>query len=157
MPASRDGGGPAEQVAHAIKPWISWLILPLFGVVNAGVSLAGFTPSALLQPVTLGIAAGLLLGKPAGILLGTWVASRFGGGLPDGLRLRDYVPVACFCGIGFTMALFIATLSFAPGTPAAIRCSIPSPSSGRRTTGAWSTAISRRPSISTGPWPRRGR
>lgn len=119
LPASRDGGGPAEQVAHAIKPWISWLILPLFGVVNAGVSLAGFTPSALLQPVTLGIAAGLLLGKPAGILLGTWVASRFGGGLPDGLRLRDYVPVACFCGIGFTMALFIATLAFAPGTPAA--------------------------------------
>lgn len=119
LPASPDSGGPAEQVAHAIKPWISWLILPLFGVVNAGVSLAGFTPSALAQPVTLGIAAGLLLGKPVGILLGTWVASRLGGGLPDGLRLRDYVPVACFCGIGFTMALFIATLAFAPGTPAA--------------------------------------
>jgi NhaA family Na+:H+ antiporter len=47
------------------------------------------------------------------------VASRLGGGLPDGLRLRDYVPVACFCGIGFTMALFIATLAYAPGSEAA--------------------------------------
>ena len=67
----------------------------------------------------LGVAAGLLLGKPVGILAGTWAASRIGGGLPDGMRLRDYVPVACFCGIGFTMALFIATLAFPPGSDAA--------------------------------------
>jgi Na+:H+ antiporter, NhaA family len=111
--------GPAELLDHALKPWVSWLILPLFGVVNAGVSLAGFSWAALAQPVTLGVAAGLLLGKPVGILAGTWVASRLGGGLPDGLRLRDYVPVACFCGIGFTMALFIATLAYAPGSAAA--------------------------------------
>jgi NhaA family Na+:H+ antiporter len=65
------------------------------------------------------VAAGLFLGKPVGILLGTWVASRLGGGLPDGLRLRDYVPVACFCGIGFTMALFITSLAFPPGSDAA--------------------------------------
>lgn len=119
LPASQDGNSPAEKLDHALKPWVSWLILPLFGVVNAGVSLAGASWAALAQPVTLGVAAGLLLGKPVGILLGTWVASRLGGGLPEGMRLRDYVPVACFCGIGFTMALFIATLAFAPGSDAA--------------------------------------
>ena len=119
LPASQDGNSPAEKLDHVLKPWVSWLILPLFGVVNAGVSLAGASWAALAQPVTLGVAAGLLLGKPVGILLGTWVASRLGGGLPDGMRLRDYVPVACFCGIGFTMALFIATLAFAPGSAAA--------------------------------------
>jgi Na+:H+ antiporter, NhaA family len=119
LPASQDGNSPAEKLDHALKPWVSWLILPLFGVVNAGVSLAGASWAALAQPVTLGVAAGLLLGKPLGILLGTWVASRLGGGLPEGMRLRDYVPVACFCGIGFTMALFIATLAFAPGSDAA--------------------------------------
>lgn len=118
LPTGEDGKGPAELLDQALKPWVSWLILPLFGVVNAGVSLAGVSWAALAQPVTLGVAAGLLLGKPVGILAGTWVASRLGGGLPDGLRLRDYVPVACFCGIGFTMALFIATLAFAPGSSA---------------------------------------
>ena len=119
LPASQDGNSPAEKLDDALKPWVSWLILPLFGVVNAGVSLAGASWAALAQPVTLGVGAGLLLGKPLGILLGTWVASRLGGGLPEGMRLRDYVPVACFCGIGFTMALFIATLAFAPGSDAA--------------------------------------
>lgn len=119
LPASQDGNSPAEKLDHALKPWVSWLILPLFGVVNAGVPLGNVSWGMLLQPVTLGVAAGLLVGKPVGILAGTWVASRLGGGLPDGMRLRDYVPVACFCGIGFTMALFIATLAFAPGSAAA--------------------------------------
>ena len=119
LPASQDGNSPAEKLDHVLKPWVSWLILPLFGVVNAGVSLAGASWATLAQPVTLGVAAGLLLGKPVGILAGTWVASRIGGGLPDGLRLRDYVPVACFCGIGFTMALFIASLAYAPASAAA--------------------------------------
>jgi Na+:H+ antiporter, NhaA family len=119
IPSPQDGNNPSEAINHAIKPWISWLILPLFGVVNAGVALGGFGWSALAQPVTLGIAFGLLLGKPVGILLGTWAASKLAGGLPDGLKLKDYLPAACFCGIGFTMALFIGTLAFDVGSPAA--------------------------------------
>jgi Na+:H+ antiporter, NhaA family len=119
IPSPQEGKNPSEAINHAIKPWISWVILPLFGVVNAGVALGGFGWSALAQPVTLGIAFGLLLGKPVGILLGTWVASKAGGGLPDGLKLIDYLPVACFCGVGFTMALFIATLAFDVGSAAA--------------------------------------
>ncbi len=119
MPASQDGNSPAEKLDHALKPWVSWLILPLFGLTNAGVSLTGMSLSALVHPITLGIALGLLAGKPIGILLGTWIASRLGGGLPDNLRLVDYLPVALFCGIGFTMALFIGTLAYAPGSAAA--------------------------------------
>jgi Na+:H+ antiporter, NhaA family len=110
---------PSKAIEHAIKPWISWVILPLFGVVNAGVALSGFGWAALAQPVTLGIAFGLLLGKPVGILIGIWAASKVGGGLPQGLKLADYLPVACFCGIGFTMALFMATLAFDAGSAAA--------------------------------------
>ena len=113
------GPNPSKAIEHAIKPWISWLILPLFGVVNAGVALSGLGWAALVQPVTLGIALGLLLGKPVGILLGVWAASKVGGGLPPGFKLLDYLPVACFCGIGFTMALFIGTLAFDVGSAAA--------------------------------------
>lgn len=119
VPSPAQGDNPSEAINHAIKPWISWLILPLFGVVNAGVALGGFGWAALAQPVTLGIAAGLLMGKPVGILLGTWAASKLGGGLPNGLKLMDYVPAACFCGIGFTMALFMSTLAFDVGSLAA--------------------------------------
>ena len=109
---------PSRAILHAIKPWISWLILPLFGMVNAGVNLSGMGWATLGQPVTLGVALGLLVGKPIGILLGTWVASKLGGGLPNGHQLKDYIPAACFCGIGFTMALFIGTLAYPVGTPA---------------------------------------
>ena len=113
------GFDPGHTVAHAIKPWVSWMILPLFGIVNAGVSLSGLSWQAVIEPVTLGIALGLVLGKPLGIMLGTWAASKMVGGLPAGHRLIDYLPAACFCGIGFTMALFIGTLAFEVGTPAA--------------------------------------
>lgn len=119
MPASQDGNSPAEKLDHALKPWVAWLILPLFGLTNAGVSLTGMSLDALVHPITVGVALGLLAGKPIGILLGTWLASRLGGGLPDNLRLVDYLPVALFCGIGFTMALFIGTLAYAPGSAAA--------------------------------------
>jgi NhaA family Na+:H+ antiporter len=116
LPSRSGESSPARRTEHAVKPWVSWVILPLFGVVNAGVSLQGFRLDALAHPVTLGVAAGLVAGKPLGILAGTWLASRLGGGLPAGYCLRDYLSVACFCGIGFTMALFIGTLAFEPGS-----------------------------------------
>jgi Na+:H+ antiporter, NhaA family len=104
------------RVAERIKPFVSWLVLPLFGVANAGVTLVGVSWASLAQApqggVMAGVALGLLLGKPIGILLGIKLASRVAGGLPKGLRFIEFVPVACFCGIGFTMALFIASLAF---------------------------------------------
>jgi Na+:H+ antiporter, NhaA family len=104
------------RVAERIKPFVSWLVLPLFGVANAGVTLVGVSWASLAQApqggVMVGVALGLLLGKPIGILLGIKLASRLAGGLPQGLRFIEFLPVACFCGIGFTMALFIASLAF---------------------------------------------
>jgi Na+:H+ antiporter, NhaA family len=104
------------RVAERIKPFVSWLVLPLFGVANAGVTLIGVSWASLAQApqggVMAGVALGLLLGKPIGILLGIKLASRIAGGLPTGLNFAAFVPVACFCGIGFTMALFIASLAF---------------------------------------------
>lgn len=82
IPSPNQGSNPSQAIDRAIKPWISWVILPLFGVVNAGVALGGFGWAALAQPVTLGIALGLMLGKPFGILLGTWAASKVGGDCP---------------------------------------------------------------------------
>lgn len=109
----------AKSIEHTLKPWISWLVLPLFGVVNAGVFLGNMSAAVLLQPISLGVALGLLVGKPIGIMLGTFITSKLAGGLPSGMRLKDYLPVACFCGVGFTMALFIGTLAYEPGTAAA--------------------------------------
>ncbi|MBU6436671.1 MAG: Na+/H+ antiporter NhaA, partial [Betaproteobacteria bacterium] len=109
----------AARTQRVLAPAVSWGVLPLFGAMNAGVPLAGLSAALLLQPVTLGVAAGLLLGKPLGILGGLWVASRVGGGWPAGQGLRSFVPVACFCGVGFTMALFIAALAFEAGSPLA--------------------------------------
>ncbi len=104
------------HVAQRIKPFVSWCVLPLFGVANAGVTFVGVPWASLaLAPqggVMAGAALGLLLGKPIGILGGIKLTSRFAGGLPSGLRFTEFVPVACFCGIGFTMALFIASLAF---------------------------------------------
>jgi Na+:H+ antiporter, NhaA family len=116
IPSPAQGRNPSHTIAHAIKPFISWWVLPLFGVVNAGVTLSGVGWASVLQPVTLGVAMGLLLGKPIGIMLGAWLTSKLAGGLPSGLKLMDYLAPACFCGVGFTMALFIGTLAFDAGT-----------------------------------------
>jgi NhaA family Na+:H+ antiporter len=77
------------------------------------VSFEGFTPATLLQPVTLGIALGLFLGKQLGVFGLTYGAIRFGiAALPDGASFRQLYGVALLCGIGFTMSLFIGLLAF---------------------------------------------
>jgi NhaA family Na+:H+ antiporter len=87
--------------------------VPIFGFANAGVSLAGFTPSTLLQPVTLGVAAGLFFGKQIGVAGLTFAAIRLRfATLPSGTSFRQLYGVALLCGIGFTMSLFIGLLAF---------------------------------------------
>ena len=102
---------------HALHPVQVWFILPLFALANAGVALGGGAAAALANPVGLGIVAGLVLGKPVGIVLLSWLAVRSGrGSLPDGVTWGQIVGVGCLAGIGFTMSLFIAGLAFAdPG------------------------------------------
>jgi NhaA family Na+:H+ antiporter len=110
----REGGSPLETAEHALHPWVAFGVLPAFAFVNAGVVLEGVAPAALLQGVPLGIAAGLVLGKAAGVFGASWLLIRFTGArLPEGASWRQFFAVAVLCGIGFTMSLFIGGLAFA--------------------------------------------
>lgn len=107
---------PLIRLEHAIQPWVAYLIVPVFGFANAGVSFSGMTFSILLQPVTIGVAAGLFLGKQIGVLLATWIAVRLKLAVrPDGATWLQLYGIALLCGIGFTMSLFIGLLAF-PGS-----------------------------------------
>ncbi len=113
-----NGVSPAKSLEHVLSPWVSWLILPLFAFANAGVSLAGVTPSSLASMLPLGIIAGLFFGKPLGITIFTWLALRLKlVKLPHGTAFHQIVAVGVLCGIGFTMSIFITTLAFAELEP----------------------------------------
>jgi Na+:H+ antiporter, NhaA family len=124
--ASGDGDSPLRELEHMLHPWVTYGILPVFAFANAGVSLAGLSPSTILHPVTLGIALGLLVGKQVGVLASTWVAVRLGfGSVPSGATWLHLYGVALLTGIGFTMSLFIGTLAFQePGYHAAVRIGV---------------------------------
>jgi Na+:H+ antiporter, NhaA family len=104
---------PNERLQLRIQPWSSYVIVPLFVLANAGVVLSGETlASAFTSPLTWGIVAGLVLGKPIGVALGTWVALRTGiGRVPDTLRWGQLFGGAALSGIGFTVALFVTELA----------------------------------------------
>ncbi len=101
------------KLEHALHPWVAFLILPMFAFANAGVSLAGLSLADLTQPLTIGIAAGLFLGKQAGVLAATWIGVKSGvARLPVGVTWQHIYGVACLTGVGFTMSLFIGSLAF---------------------------------------------
>lgn len=105
---------PAARLEHGLHPWVSFLIMPLFALANAGVALGGDVGSMLTSPVALGVILGLVLGKPIGIVLASWISTRMGVAmLPDGVGWHQIAGVSLLCGIGFTMSLFIASLAFA--------------------------------------------
>ena len=103
-----------ERLAHALHPWTSFVVIPLFALANAGVSLRlTGGEGGLAWPVTLGVVAGLVVGKPLGITLFAWAGSRVGVvDLPEGVSWREITGVAALAGIGFTISLFIADLAF---------------------------------------------
>ena len=104
---------PLEALEHALVPWVSFAIIPLFAFANAGVSLHGVSPANLLAPVPLGIALGLFLGKAVGIygFARTAISAGFSE-MPKGASHAQLFGVAVIGGIGFTMSLFIGTLAF---------------------------------------------
>ena len=107
------GGSPLKKTEHALHPWVAFAVLPMFAFANAGVSLQGVAPATLLQSVPLGIAAGLLLGKVAGVFGASWLLIRFAGArLPAGSGWGQFFGVCLLCGVGFTMSLFIGALAF---------------------------------------------
>jgi NhaA family Na+:H+ antiporter len=112
--APDDATSPLHRLEHGLSPWVAFLVLPIFGFANAGVSFAGMGVGALLAPVPLGIAAGLFLGKQIGIFGFVWLAVRLGiAERPAHASWAQIYGVALLCGIGFTMSLFIGILAFA--------------------------------------------
>ncbi|MCJ2373772.1 Na+/H+ antiporter NhaA [Pseudomonas sp. RGM 3321] len=112
-----EASSPLLHLEEKLHPWVAFAVVPIFGFANAGVSLSGITVDKLLDPVPLGVALGLLIGKQVGIFALSALAIRAGlARLPDGSNWGQLYGVAALCGIGFTMSLFIGALAF-PGVP----------------------------------------
>lgn len=108
-----DGKIPLKRMEHSLHPWVAYAILPIFAFANAGVPLTGLSWDMLMQPITLGIAAGLFFGKQIGVMLLTFISVSLKiCVLPRGVTWAQYYGMALLTGIGFTMSLFIGTLAF---------------------------------------------
>ncbi len=110
----RWGKSPLHSLEHALAPYVLFLIVPIFAFANAGVVLTGLSLSDLAAPLPLGIALGLVLGKQIGVFGVTWLMVKLRLAQPPaGANWAQIYGVACLAGIGFTMSLFIGSLSFA--------------------------------------------
>ncbi|MGM9737420.1 MAG: Na+/H+ antiporter NhaA [Candidatus Cryptobacteroides sp.] len=116
--------GMSYRMEHALSPWVNFVIMPIFALANAGVEILDpsyfniFLYSEALGSVGFGIFFGLLIGKPLGITLASWLAIKLHiGEMPSGATWKMLFAVACLGGIGFTMSIFVDTLSFADLTP----------------------------------------
>lgn len=106
----REVASPLDRIEHSLAPWVSFLIVPIFALANAGVSIS---TEGLDTNVFLGVLLGLVVGKIVGVVLFTWLAVRLGfGRLPLRTNWNHIVAVGAIAGIGFTVALFVAGLSF---------------------------------------------
>jgi len=119
---------PSYRLEHKLNPWVNFLIMPIFALANAGVEITDlsyfnvFSYDAVMGGVGMGIFLGLLLGKPIGITLASWIAIKCKvGEMPAKATWPMLFAVACLGGIGFTMSIFVDTLSFAgPDIPAEV-------------------------------------
>jgi NhaA family Na+:H+ antiporter len=109
----------AEHFEHRLRPLSAGVAVPVFAFFAAGVTVGGFhgLGESLLHPVTVGVVAALVLGKPLGVFTTTFLLARFtGASLDDDLAWRDVLGVALLAGIGFTVSLLIGELAFGYGT-----------------------------------------
>ncbi|MBQ9174540.1 MAG: Na+/H+ antiporter NhaA, partial [Bacteroidales bacterium] len=116
--------GMSYRLEHHLSPWVNFLIMPIFALANAGVEITDpsyfniFKMTPGMGSVSLGIFLGLLLGKPIGITLASFIAVKTKvGSMPEGANWKMLFAVACLGGIGFTMSIFVDTLSFSDQTP----------------------------------------
>ena len=121
---ARGSVGMSYRLEHALNPWVNFLIMPIFAIANAGVEIPGieylnfFQYSPQLGSVGIGIFFGLLLGKPIGITVASWIAIKLKvGEMPENASWKMLFAVACLGGIGFTMSIFVDTLSFGELAP----------------------------------------
>ena len=111
--APDDMTSPLHRLEHGLSPWVAFLIVPVFGFANAGVSFAGMSVGVLIEPVTLGVALGLFVGKQVGVFGAAALAIKLRlANLPVSASWAQLYGVALLCGIGFTMSLFIGLLAF---------------------------------------------
>jgi len=104
---------PLHRLEAALHPWVTFVIMPLFALANAGVSLSGGIGKLVTEPITLGVVVGLLLGKPIGVTLASWLAVRSGlASLPQNVSWKHIHGAGWLAGIGFTMSLFMTGLAF---------------------------------------------
>lgn len=110
----RDLTPPVIRVQMALHPWVAFGVMPLFALANAGVSLDGIDLGAgASRDIAVGVVAALVVGKPLGVMAGSWLAVRLGwGDLPQGVTWGGILLVGLLAGIGFTMSVFIANLAF---------------------------------------------
>ena len=110
--AVREAVSPVERLEHALHPWVAFAIMPIFALANAGIPL---TLDEVVHPVSIAVATGLVVGKPVGICLFVLLAVKSGWAkLPPGLTPGVVFGGAALCGVGFTMALFLASLGLQP-------------------------------------------
>ena len=108
-----DTTSPLHRLEHGLQPWVAYLVLPIFGFANAGVALGGVGLGVLAEPLPLGVAAGLFLGKQLGVFGASWAAIRLRlAPPPEGASMAQLYGIALLCGVGFTMSLFIGALAF---------------------------------------------
>lgn len=116
VPMSTQRGGrqsPLHTLEHELNPWVSYIVVPLFGFANAGVSLSGLGLSSIISPIPVGVAMGLFLGKQLGVFGASFLTIKLGlAELPVAASWRQLYGTAVLCGIGFTMSLFIGLLAF---------------------------------------------
>jgi NhaA family Na+:H+ antiporter len=102
-----------QKLEENLHGWVAFLIVPIFALANAGVSIGDNLDDALTSPISLGIVIGPFFGKQIGITFVSWLLVRSGfSSLPEGVGWKHIYGAACLAGIGFTMSLFIADLAF---------------------------------------------
>jgi len=112
--AIRDVEPPLVQVEHSLQPWVTFVVMPMFALSNAGVTITGNIIETITHPVSLGVIFGLIVGKQVGITLFSYLMVRLGlSQLPDGLTWRHIHGVSMLAGIGFTVSLFVTELAYA--------------------------------------------
>lgn len=111
---AQDSRPVLDRLEHTLHPWTSFFVIPVFALANSGVDLgSGALTDAMSSPISLGVAAGLVLGKPIGICLFAFVAVRIGlTALPEGVRWGQIIGASIIAGIGFTVSIFITELAF---------------------------------------------
>lgn len=110
---------PLHRLEQMLHTWVAFLIMPIFALANAGITINLDLIKALASPLALGILLGLLVGKPVGIILATWLGSKLKlGSLPKGVTWRHILGAGVLAGMGFTMSIFITTLAFGGGSHA---------------------------------------